>query len=34
MNLKSPFVRVAVKGYLGWKFALDLIRRIVVETSD
>lgn len=34
MNLKSPFVRVAVKGYLGWKFDLDIIRRIVVETSD
>lgn len=31
---RHPFVRVAVKGYLGWRFDLDVIRRIVVETSE
>ena len=31
---KSPFVRIAIKGYLGWKFDTDLIKRIVMETSD
>lgn len=33
MNLKSPFVRVAVKGYLGWKFDTDFIRKIVTDTA-
>jgi hypothetical protein len=30
----SSFLRVAVTGYLGWRFDLDQIRRIVVDTSD
>lgn len=31
---RHPFVRVAVKGYLGWRFDEEIIRRIVVETSE
>lgn len=31
---KSPFIRVAIKGYLGWRFDTDLIKRIVLETSE
>lgn len=30
----SSFIRVAVRGYLGWRFDLDEIRRIVVDTSN
>lgn len=34
MSLTShPFVRVAVKGYLGWNFDLGQIRRLVWNTS-
>lgn len=31
---KQPFIRVAVTGYLGWRFDLAAIRRIVVNTSE
>lgn len=31
---RSPFIRIAARGYLGWRFDLAVIRRIVVDTSD
>lgn len=31
---KSSLIRVAVTGYLGWRFDLNEIRRIVVDTSN
>lgn len=31
---RSPFMRVAVRGYLGWRFDVDAIRRIVQQTAE
>lgn len=31
---RHPFVRVVARGYLGWRFDVSVIRRLVVDTSE